>query len=186
MTMASKRGMTLIEVMGAVAIVGIWFLVLSASAMRGVAAEGNAQRLLEASMVADEVLADAETQALLGLPLEIETDEYGDLDLDGEPEFVVEVEIEPFDPLSRLTPANSALRGAPFVDPRSGSPEAESSPLSMQQLRIHVYLEPNFAADDELTEPLASRTTFLIDPDSLAQLQPATSSEPAPDLSEEQ
>jgi len=178
--------MTLIEVMGAVAIVGIWFLVLSSSAIRGVAAQGNTQRLLEASMVADEVLADAETQVVLGLPFELETDAYGDLDLDGEPEYAVQVETEPFDPLSQLTPANNALGGAPFVDPRNASADTTDNPLSMQQLRIDVFLETILAAEDDITEPLVSRTTFVIDPDSLAQLQPPASSEPTLDQSEEQ
>ncbi len=162
MTRASERGMTLIEVMGAVMIVGIWFLVLSTSAIRGVVAEGNAQQLLEASLVADEALADAETQALLGLPIDLDASEYGDLDGDGVPEYLVEIELEPYDPLSEFTPASGGVGGAPFVDPRDTSSAAAGSPLAIQQLHIDVFLESELEAADEFTRPLASRTTFVI------------------------
>ena len=177
-----ERGFTLIEVVGAVAIVGIWFLVLSTSAFNGLSAESRVQRLLEASLIADEALADGEAQALLGLPIELDTSAYGDLDFDGEPEYAVIVTSEPFDPLTRLTAVNPQRGGAAFVDPTSaGADPAAPSLLSMQRLRIEVYLEADIEEDDELTFPLAARTTFSIDAASLALLAPNEAPLPARD-----
>jgi len=173
---ASTAGLTLIEVMGAVAIIGIVFLFLSTSAFNGIASEGRAQRLLEASLVADEVLADAETQAVLGLPIELDTSEYGDLDFDGDPEYVAFVETETFDPLSWMEPRDTRFGTPPFLDPQAQvGRNAAPNPLVMQRLRIDVYQQVDLDADDELTVPLASRTTFVIDPESLALLPGAAS-----------
>jgi type II secretory pathway pseudopilin PulG len=167
-------GFTLIEVVGAVAIVGIWFLVLSTSAFNGIAAESRAQRLFEASLVADEALADAEVQAMLGLQIELETSEYGDLDYDGLPEYFVTVESEPFDPLMQLVAVDPSAQAAAFVDPsESGTTTPAAALLTMQRVRIDVYLAAELEDEgDEAAFPLASRTTFAIDAASLALLTP--------------
>ena len=154
--------------MGAVAIVGIVFLMLSTIAFNGIRSEGRPLRLLEASLVADEVLADAETQALLGLPIELDTEGYGDLDADGEPEYIAFVETEPYDPLPEFAPADPRLALQPFVDPREpADPQAAANPIAMQRIQIDVYLPEDVEAEDEFTAPLASRTTFVIDPETL-------------------
>jgi prepilin-type N-terminal cleavage/methylation domain-containing protein len=182
MTRASRAGFTLIEVVGAVAIVGIWFLILSTAAFNGIAAESRSQRRLEASLIADEVLADAEAQMLLGLPVELDADQYGDLDADGIPEYVVVIESTPFDPRERLVPAGPAASGVPFVDPRAGASrgDAAADALTMERIQIDVHLEADFERDDEEVPVLASRTTWAIEPTSLDALAPTAAPPGAP------
>ena len=55
-------GFTLLEVLAAVAILGIWYAVLASVAIQGVRAEGENERRVRASLIADEVLDDLETE----------------------------------------------------------------------------------------------------------------------------
>lgn len=67
-TTARKRhsGFTLLEVMAAVALLGIVFTALSRSATMGVISEGNSRNLFEASLVADSSLAALELALAAG------------------------------------------------------------------------------------------------------------------------
>lgn len=60
------RGFTLLEVLGAVAILGIWYFVLAALATDGLLHEGQNLRRLRAGIIADQVLAELETTHLDG------------------------------------------------------------------------------------------------------------------------
>jgi prepilin-type N-terminal cleavage/methylation domain-containing protein len=53
-------GFTLLEVLAAVAILGMWFAVLAGVAIQGLRAEGENERRIRASLIADRVLADIE------------------------------------------------------------------------------------------------------------------------------
>lgn len=169
-----QSGFTLIEVVGAVAIVGIWFLLLSVSAFRGIAAEGTAQRRLEASLVADEVLAEAETQALLDLPIDVDTAAFGDVDFDGVPEFEIVVGVEPFDPSGRFRALGpTGGEGPPGQPDPDSDADAELVPVTMQRVRIEVFPASDFNGFDDLGEagpPLAERTTFVLDTSALTEL----------------
>ena len=61
-----KRGFTLLEVLAAVAILSIWFIVLMGSAIQGLRAEGVSKRRLEAAMIADRKLSELEAASLGG------------------------------------------------------------------------------------------------------------------------
>ena len=68
-TQRQKRthtGFTMVEVVAAVAILGIWFTLLVTLVSDGVASETTSHIRLEASLLADEVLADAEATLLSG------------------------------------------------------------------------------------------------------------------------
>jgi prepilin-type N-terminal cleavage/methylation domain-containing protein len=80
------RGFTLLEVLAAVAILGIWFAVLANVAIQGLRAEGVTERRIRASLIADRVLTGIE----LGLDAgELPGDDVEELEED---EFVVAVE----------------------------------------------------------------------------------------------
>jgi prepilin-type N-terminal cleavage/methylation domain-containing protein len=57
---------TLLEVLAAVAILGIWFAVLANVAIQGLRSEGVNERRIRASLIADRVLADVEIGFDLG------------------------------------------------------------------------------------------------------------------------
>ena len=60
----ARGGFTLIEVLAAVALLGILYAVLARVAIEGLRAEGDSERRLEASLLADERVND-----LVGAPL---------------------------------------------------------------------------------------------------------------------
>jgi prepilin-type N-terminal cleavage/methylation domain-containing protein len=62
-----RSGFTLLEVLAAVAILGGLYIVLAGVAMQGLRAEGESQRRLEASLLADRQLSDLEIQLEAGI-----------------------------------------------------------------------------------------------------------------------
>jgi prepilin-type N-terminal cleavage/methylation domain-containing protein len=58
------RGFTLLEVLAAVMILGLWYTVIAAMAMDGLRAEGRSMRLLAAAQLADRTLAEVEASAM--------------------------------------------------------------------------------------------------------------------------
>ena len=63
-----QRGFTLLEVLAAVAILGILYVVLADVAMQGLLSEGRSRRRLEASLLADQALSDIEIEMASGGP----------------------------------------------------------------------------------------------------------------------
>ncbi len=59
-TRTGTRGFTLLEVLAAVALLGLVYTVLAGVVIRGLRAEGESQRRLEASLIADRTLAELE------------------------------------------------------------------------------------------------------------------------------
>ena len=86
-----QRGFTLLEVLAAVAILGIWYMVIAGLAMQGLRSEGESRRLLEASLVADATIADLEGSVADGTPLPIEVTE------EEKEDFLVITEVEVID-----------------------------------------------------------------------------------------
>lgn len=78
-----RRGFTLLEVLAAVAILGTWYVVIATSAMQGLRAEGESRRRLEASLLADSVIADFEAKVVTGSAPEVmaERHQEGDFDI---------------------------------------------------------------------------------------------------------
>jgi prepilin-type N-terminal cleavage/methylation domain-containing protein len=87
------RGFTLFEVMAAVLVLGILYTVLASTAIQGLRAEGDSKRRMEASLVADEYLAQIEAGIASGVFPELGTTQE---ELEGG--YQVVVEVVPFDP----------------------------------------------------------------------------------------
>jgi len=66
----AERALTLLEVMAAVAILGIVYAYLSKAASQGILTAGESRWRLEASLLADQELADLERATRAGVPLE--------------------------------------------------------------------------------------------------------------------
>ena len=76
--MPRRSGFTLFEVLAAVAVLGILYTVLATKTSQGVWNEANARSRLEASLRADEILAELETGLAQGGAPERELREYED------------------------------------------------------------------------------------------------------------
>ncbi len=178
-----RGGFTLLEVLAAVAILGIAYITLGSSGIQGLQHEGEARRRLLASLLADSVLAEIETGIEAGEAPEVGTDERE------QDEFTIEVEIAPFSIVvpeedteggKRLGNARSRLGGAdaqaqqPAIQGPSllGGERSAVSPL--RKIDVRVLWNEGFG------ERTVSRTTFALDAeaaretlDAIAQSQAA-------------
>ncbi|MEE3332585.1 MAG: prepilin-type N-terminal cleavage/methylation domain-containing protein [Myxococcota bacterium] len=177
-----RGGFTMVEVVAAVAILGIWFTLLVTLVSDGVASETTSHIRLEASLLADEVLADAEATLLTGgaiSPIALgEEHRFGDYT---DALFDVVLTAEPFDALGNLTPQEGA-----FVPPEGLGINLEALDSEKQiaalsallEIRVEVYASEAdefnvLEFEDETGElhPFATRTTYMIDPLVLASLE---------------
>lgn len=67
----AERALTLLEVMAAVALLGIVYAYLARAASQGILTSGESRWRLEASLLADQELADLEREMRAGAPLEL-------------------------------------------------------------------------------------------------------------------
>ena len=181
-----REGFTLLEVLAAVAILGIAYIALGSSGIQGLQYEGEARRRLEASLLADRVLADIETELELEWHL---TPPLGD-DEREDGDFEIAVKVAPFSIVvpdeqgkggKRLGAARSRLGGSdaqaqqPAIPGESllgGGGPGSFSPL--RRIDVHIVWNEGFG------ERSVSRTTFALDPeaarptlDAIAQAQAA-------------
>jgi len=164
-----RRGFTLLEVLAAVAILGIWYMVAATIAMQGLRAEGQSQRQIRASLIADEVLADLESDFALASPPPAQDDETE------RDEFTIRVEIKPYE----LTlPGSAQTKNAPTPALEKLAGSGGHSVLS--QVRVEVRWA------DGVDEQSVIRETFGLDlGPAAAALQAATPTAPPEDSSEE-
>jgi prepilin-type N-terminal cleavage/methylation domain-containing protein len=163
------RGFTLLEVLAAVAILGIWYMVAATIAMQGLRAEGQSQRQIRASLIADGVLADLESDFALASPPPAQDDETEQGD------FTIRVEIKPYE-LTLPGTAQTKNAPTPALEKLSGS--GGHSVLS--QVRVEVRWA------DGVDEQSVIRETFGLDlGPAVAALQAATPTAPPKDSSEE-
>lgn len=140
--------MTLLEVLAAVALLGIVFTALSRSATLGVLSEGDSRRRLEASLLADTKLAQLELAVGAGAVPELG---------------VVEDEQDGFTLITETLPWTLPPRLAEERELRIGAPsEVFGNPLQGQdglvrEIRIEV------AWDDGVQERSVTRTTYAVD-----------------------
>jgi prepilin-type N-terminal cleavage/methylation domain-containing protein len=66
----NQTGFTLVEVLGAVAILGLSYIMLATSAIQGLRIIGESQRRIEASLLADQLLAEIEIAIEIGQPVD--------------------------------------------------------------------------------------------------------------------
>lgn len=145
-------GFTLLEVLGAVLVIGVAFTLLAAANIEGLRAEGVARRELEASLVADRTLARIEADLVAGTVPQMGVEQE---ESDG---YRVRVEVTPLQvglpPLPPEAPPELADEpGAPslLVSPGGGTP----TPLRHVEIRV--------TWDDGSFEHSVERETFVFD-----------------------
>lgn len=164
----NRAAFTLIEVLGAVAILGLSYIMLATSAIGGLRIIGESQRRIQASLVADQALTEIELAIEIGQPVDVGLDEW-----EVGP-FVVEVEIidmveeyegqalddEPQDLVAFLV----AEANGPFA------PFREENLLLGFLREVHVSVRWQDAADElEVT-----RTAYLYDRQASSGSQPGS------------
>lgn len=148
-------GFSLIEVLAAVAVLAFVYIALSEYAMRGLGAEGEAQRRLHATTLADAKLAELEAQLLLDTPPAIGTQESD------EDEFHIVIEVRAFSlelPVwapkadAGNSPAATTADGPSFLRADEGD---DAPPL--RQIRVRIEWPEGRALQT------VSRTTLFFD-----------------------
>ncbi len=140
----SRSAFTLLEVLAAVAILGVLYVVLADVAIQGLRAEGRSRRRMEASLVADRALSEIEIEIEAGgLP------EIGHLPEREEDIFLIAVEVRPYS----IPP----LGGAAEAGSDTGPPPEGGVLASLREIELTVtWLEG-------VDEQRVVRTTYAFD-----------------------
>lgn len=157
-----RGGFTLLEVLAAVAILGIWYVILAAVGIQGLRSQGETYRRLEASFLADEVISNIEAGLTQGSAPPEGVEEYERED------FTVRIEVEPYTlevPALEGVPTRSSssigieLPALPSTDLLGGGDLSGPGPL--RRIRIEIsWPEGNH-------ERSIVRNTFAFDLDSV-------------------
>jgi type II secretory pathway pseudopilin PulG len=164
---AARAGLTLLEVLGAVALLGILYTVLIGQNIQGVRAEGESRRRLEASLLADERMADLEFGLAAGTapPLGRTETEAGD--------FVLIQNVTAFEPPPEFVAEDTGglqappgLTGPPSLlsTPRGGTP-------ALRTVELAVVFVDDFAELRDEAPAYAARTTYALDLEAAATLR---------------
>jgi prepilin-type N-terminal cleavage/methylation domain-containing protein len=158
-----ERGFTLLEVLVAVALLGLVVSVLAGSAIQGMSYEGDASRRTRASLLADRALWQIEAALKLGAPPQPSHEESQE----GE-EFRILVDVQPLD-LSQgglgalLAPAPEGPGAAtPAPAPTS---DGAAAPVLMPLYQVFVRV----SWIEGLRELEVTRSTFAFDGSAAAQ-----------------
>jgi prepilin-type N-terminal cleavage/methylation domain-containing protein len=143
------RGFTLLEVLVAVALLGLVVAVLARGAIQGMSYEGDAARRLRASLLADQALWEIETNLKLEVPpqplhQESEDDVYR-----------VSVDVQPLDAAQALAALLGPAEGEPAAP--AAPPSAPAAPLPIFHVHVRVVWT------EGLLEREVTRTTFAFD-----------------------
>jgi prepilin-type N-terminal cleavage/methylation domain-containing protein len=167
---SSDGGFTLIEVLGAVAILAILYTTLSTVAIRGLRSEGESRRMLEASLLADWELSEFELELQTGAAPEI-----GTTLSEEEDGFTVTWEVTPLqteifktalEEEQERDAANPAAQTAPVSTGQTGVPGDGAPPFLQVELRVS-WLEAEY-------EHSVTRTIFAVDEDAAARFAAAS------------
>lgn len=157
----AKHGFTLLEVLAAVAILGLWYVVITHSSVLALYTEGENLRRLEAGAIADIRLAEIESvvQAVGISEIEDTDSEEGD--------YRVRVEVLPFSMGGAATAASAVDVQQPDLRAMLTS-EMLGAVMHLRTLRVAVgWLEPDGPR-------IVSRTSFAFDEEAyIAQLEEA-------------
>jgi prepilin-type N-terminal cleavage/methylation domain-containing protein len=153
-------GFTLLEVMAAVAVLGLVYIVVARGAIQGLQTEGDAGRRLRASLLADRTLNEIELQfAAGGEPSVGETQK-------SEEEFAVVVEVTPFDLASLLEAAAPEEGQAPAstASPQLLKPSVRGGVPSLLSIVVRVAWIEGVSARE------ITRTSFAYNPEAAYEL----------------
>lgn len=160
---SSERGFTLLEVMGAVVVLAMVYVVLASAAIQGLRAEGDAERRLRAGLVADARMAQLEENLALGAAPAVGST------VDREGEFEVAVDVTAFTPPAEL-----------LTDVEAGAASllATAGPGAASVLRtVHVRVR----WDDGTGVREVSRVTLALDPAAAQQALQLAGAAPSPE-----
>jgi prepilin-type N-terminal cleavage/methylation domain-containing protein len=152
---SARRGFTLLEILAAVAVLSLLYIVLAGSGIQGIRAEAAAARRIEAAEIADRVLAELELE-LVQNPKALElghTEEE-------EPPYIIETDIAEFGielPLPPSTLSEEGSEGDEVLNALESLEKANGNenPLRLIQIRVRW--------GDGLQERSILRTTFVLD-----------------------
>ncbi len=148
-------GFTLLEVMAAVAVMAMAFIVLAQANIQGIMAEGSARQRLEAARLADRTMQELEIKLISGsLPLEegIEEEE--------EPPFIIETEIALFE--LDLPEVPNALGETSEIETEPDSAIQALETLSEREDILH-WIQVRVIWGEGVFERAVTRTTFGYD-----------------------
>jgi prepilin-type N-terminal cleavage/methylation domain-containing protein len=162
-----RAGFTLLEVMVAVAVLGVLTVTLVRLSAEGALLEGESRRRLEASLLADRVLLELESAWKGGAPLEAGRQE-------GMQEgFRVVVDVAPFEAeafgLASLLEDAPAPQGRRDAPPLTSGPPALLVPSGRRQAPVSV-VSVTVAWPQGAQEQAVTRTTFAFDRQAAAVL----------------
>lgn len=156
----SARGLTLIEVLAAVALLGLVYTALASRATQGVMSENDSLRRFHASLLADQALAAIETTAAMQ-----ETPELGNREEESEDGiYRVSVEVSPWD-----VPLPPEPKGSPDPQPKADGVLGGSGTDTGALLQVSVRV----TWDDVFGERSVERMTFVLDNARIQELAPA-------------
>lgn len=164
-----RGGFTLLEVLAAVAVLGLAYAILATSGIQGLRMEGDTSRRLRASLLADQRITEIEAQAALGQAPPLGTTE-GE-----EGEFLVLVEVGPLDLQVGETEASKRARDrlerAIGAQPRGQEQQASFlQPVDRGQPGVLRRIDVTVAWADGETEQSVQRTTYALDGQAAAPL----------------
>ena len=159
----AERGLTLLEVLGAVALLGILYTVLAGSAIDGLRSEGESRRRLAASLLADQQLAEIELALGSGVAPELGSQSEQE---DG---FTVLTEVRAFEPPParedpesrsgepRSLAARHAAAGREEAPSLFEKPASPATPPALRSIEVVVSWEEGSDARE------VHRTTYALD-----------------------
>jgi hypothetical protein len=159
----SSGGFTLFEVLGAVAILAILYTTLSTVAIRGLRSEGESQRMLKASLIADWEISEFELELDTGVAPEIGITESEDED-----GFKVTWEVTP---LQTKIYQTALEKEQERNETAPAEPPGATDDAAPHFLRVELWVSW-FEAGNERS---VTRTIFAVDEDAAAKLATASS-----------
>jgi prepilin-type N-terminal cleavage/methylation domain-containing protein len=160
---ASERfrgaGFTLLEVLAAVALLGLVYVAVLQGASQGMQTEGDASRRLRASLLADWTLSDLEFALAAGTAPPVGRTESS------EEEFTVVVEVSPFD-LASILPPPAGEDGWPAPStppPQLLQPSVRGGVPTLLSIAVQV------AWIEGISQREVTRTSFAFDAEAAAQ-----------------
>lgn len=163
----SERGLTLLEVLAAVALLGLVYTALASKATQGVMSESDSLRRFHASLLADQTLAEIETTAAMK-----ETPELGKREEESEDEiYLVTTEVSPWNvplpPAPEGTPAATSGARTSNAESILGGSGTDSGALLQVTVRV--------SWQDGIGERSVERVTFVLDSARIQALGPLES-----------
>ena len=156
---APGAGFTLLEVMAAVVVLGLVYVVVAQGAMQGLQTEGDASRRLRASLLADRVLSGIELGLVQGSAPPMGESETS------EGEFTVVVEVDPFDLATLLEGATEQGQG-----PERSTSEFELLDPSRGGVPAILSIAVRVIWTEGISEQEVTRESFAFDLEAAAPL----------------